>query len=57
MNRAFLIVLVPAIVVAGGYVFVFRTLGLQPPYLKLLTIVALLGIGFVWISKRARKKA
>ncbi|HEX8881390.1 MAG TPA: hypothetical protein VF749_15230 [Candidatus Acidoferrum sp.] len=36
MNRAFLIILVPAILVALGYVLVFRLLGLSPGYLKFI---------------------
>lgn len=47
----------PAVFVAVGYVLVLKTMGLEPPYLKLLAIVVMLGFGFVWIAKRARKKA
>jgi hypothetical protein len=57
MNRAFLIVLGPAAVVAIGYVLVLKKIGLEPPYLKLLVIVAMLGVGFWWIGRQARKKA
>jgi len=56
MNRAFLIVLAPAVVVAVGYVFVLRSMGLEPPYWKLAGIVVILGLGFWWISRLARKK-
>jgi len=56
MNRAFLIVLAPAVVVAVGYVFVLRAMGLEPPYWKLAGIVVILGLGFWWISRLARKK-
>ena len=36
MNRALLIILVPAILVALGYVLVFRLLGLSPSYLRFI---------------------
>ena len=36
MNRALLIILVPAILVALGYVLVFRLLGLSPGYLRFI---------------------
>ena len=36
MNRAFLIILVPAILVSLGYVFVFRLLGLSPTYFRFI---------------------
>jgi len=56
MNRAFLIVLVPAAVVAIGYVLVLRSMGLEPPYWKLAGIVAALGLGLLWFGRRDRKK-
>ena len=36
LNRAFLIILVPAILVALGYVLVFRLLGLPLTYLRFI---------------------
>ena len=54
MNRALWIVLGPTLLVAVGYVFVLRAMGLQPPYLKLLAVLAMLGLGFWWIGKKAK---
>ncbi|PYT88302.1 MAG: hypothetical protein DMG36_24220 [Acidobacteria bacterium] len=36
MNRALLIILIPAILVALGYVLVFRLIGLSPGYPRLI---------------------
>ena len=36
MNRAFLIILVPAVLVAIGYVLVFHLLGLSLTYLRFI---------------------
>lgn len=52
MNRALWIVLGPTAIVAVGYVFVLRAIGLQPPYLKLLAVLVLVGIGFAWVGKK-----
>ena len=50
MNRAILIILIPALLVAAGYIFVLRSLGLAPGYLRLIVpVVLLLGaIYFLW---------
>lgn len=53
MNWAFVITLGPTVAVAIGYVLVLRAMGLQPPYLKLAIVVAMLGLGFWWIKRRA----
>lgn len=55
LNRAFLIVLGPAAIVAIGYVFVLRAMGLEPPYGKLAVLVVMLGLGFWWIGKQGRQ--
>jgi hypothetical protein len=52
MNRAFLIILVPAMLVALGYVFVFRLLGLPLTYLRfILGGVVFLAVAF-WLWPR-----
>jgi ABC-type spermidine/putrescine transport system permease subunit II len=55
MNRAFLIIFVPAILVALGYVLVFRLLGLSPGYLKFVLggVVFLAAAYWLW-PKRGR---
>jgi ABC-type spermidine/putrescine transport system permease subunit II len=54
MNRAFLIILVPTAVVAVGYVFVLKAMGMEPGYWRLAGVVAALGFGFWLIGKRAK---
>lgn len=58
MNRAFLIILVPAILVALGYVLVFRFLGLSLGYLKfVLGGVVFLGAAYwLWPKKGGSAK-
>jgi len=55
MNRAFLLVLGPTLVVAVGYVFVLRAMGLQPPYWKLAAVVVMLGLVFWWIGRKSKR--
>lgn len=52
MNRAFLIVLGPTVVVAIGYIFVLRAMRMEPPYGKLAVVVVMLGLAFWWIGKK-----
>ncbi|HWZ98170.1 MAG TPA: hypothetical protein VN025_10455 [Candidatus Dormibacteraeota bacterium] len=52
MNRAFLIVLGPTAIVAIGYVFVLRAMGMEPGYLRLIAVLAALGLGFWWIGRK-----
>ena len=55
MNRAFLIILVPAILVALGYVLVFRFLVLSPGYLKfILGGLVFLGAAYWLWPKRGK---
>jgi len=56
MNRAFLIILVPAILVALGYVMVFRFLGLAPTYTRFILggVVFLAAAFWLWPRKSAR---
>lgn len=56
MNWAFLITLGPTVVVAVGYVLVLRAMGLQPPYLKLVVVLAILGLGFWRIGRSAGQR-
>jgi len=56
MNRAFLIILVPAILVAVGYVLVFRLLGLHLTYLRFILggVVFLAAACWLWPRAAAR---
>lgn len=53
MNRAFLIILVPAILVTIGYVLVFRFLGLSLVYLRFVLggVVFLAAAYWLWPKK------
>jgi len=56
MNRAFLIILAPAVLVALGYVFVFRFLGLSPTYFRFIFagVVFLAAAVWLWPGKGER---
>jgi hypothetical protein len=57
MNRSLLIILIPALLVAIGYVVVLRMMGVSPGYLRLVIAMALFFGGIYWLSKRSAKKA
>ena len=57
MNRSILIILIPALIVAAGYVIVLRIMGFSPGYPRLIGAMALFFGGIYWLSKRSGKKA
>jgi hypothetical protein len=57
MNRSILIILIPALIVAGGYVIVLRIMGFSPGYPRLIGAMVLFFGGIYWLSKRSGKKA
>jgi ABC-type spermidine/putrescine transport system permease subunit II len=57
MNRSILIILIPALIVAAGYVIVLRMMGLAPGYPRLIIAMILFFGGIYWLSKRSGKKA
>ena len=60
MNRAFLIILIPPVLVAIGYVLVFRSLGLSVVYLPFILggLVFLAAAYWLWPKKpRGAEKA
>jgi hypothetical protein len=57
MNRALLIILIPALLVAAGYVIVLRLMGIAPGYRRLGVALTLFFGGIYWLSMRSRKKA
>jgi len=57
MNRSFLIVLVPSLIVALGYIVVLRIMGVPPGYGRLAVAMILFFGGIYWLSKRSEKKA
>jgi len=57
MNRAFAIILIPAVLVAIGYVVVFRSMGITPAYWRLILPFAVLGGAIWWLGRRAARKS
>ena len=57
MNRSFFIIIVPALLIAAGYVVVLRMMGASPGYPRLVIAMLLFFGGIYWLSKRSGKKA
>jgi ABC-type spermidine/putrescine transport system permease subunit II len=57
MNRSLLIILIPALLVAVGYVVVLQMMGFSPGYPRLIVAMVLFFGGIYWLSKRSGKKA
>jgi hypothetical protein len=57
MNRSFFIIMVPALLIAAGYVVVLRMMGVPPGYHRLAIAMVLFFGGIYWLSKRSGKKA
>lgn len=57
MNRAFAIILAPVVLVAAGYVVVFRAMGVSLGYWRLILVLAIFGGGLWWLSWRAVRQA
>ena len=56
MNRAFFIILTPALLVAAGYIIVFRYIGLAPGYARLI-VASILFLGMIyWLSQRSGRE-
>jgi ABC-type spermidine/putrescine transport system permease subunit II len=57
MNRAFLIIMIPALLVAVGYIAVLRYMGIAPGYPRLvMAVVVFFGVIY-WLSRQAGRKA
>jgi membrane protein DedA with SNARE-associated domain len=56
VNRAFLIIMIPALLVAAGYIVVLRYMGIAPGYPRLLAAMALFCGMIYWLSRRAGRK-
>jgi FtsH-binding integral membrane protein len=56
MNRAFFIILIPALLVAAGYVAVFRFMGVAAGYPPLMLMMALFFGAMYWLSRRSARK-
>jgi hypothetical protein len=56
MNRGFLIILIPAFLVAAGYILIFRYLGVAPGYGRLAGAMIVFFGGIWWLGRRNKKK-
>jgi hypothetical protein len=56
MNRGFLIILVPALLVALGYVLIFRYIGVTPGYGRLAGAMIVFFGGMCWLGRRNKKR-
>lgn len=52
MNRAFAVILAPVVLVAVGYLVVFRAMGMSPGYWRLILVLAILGGALMWLARR-----
>lgn len=57
MNRSLYIILIPALLVAAGYIVVLRLMGIAPGYPRLVIAMILFFGGIYWLSKRSGKGA
>jgi len=57
MNRSFFIIMVPALLVAAGYIVVLRYMGIAPGYARLMIAMILFFGTIYWLSRRAGRKA
>jgi hypothetical protein len=57
VNRAFFIILVPALLVAAGYTFVLRYMGIAPGYPRLVIAIVAFSAMIYWLSRRTGPKA
>jgi hypothetical protein len=56
MNKSIFIILIPALLVAAGYVIVLRMMGIPPGYPRLIGAMVLFFGGIYWLAKRSGKK-
>jgi membrane protein DedA with SNARE-associated domain len=56
MNRALLIILIPALLVAAGYIVVLRTMGMATGYPRLIAAMALFFGVIYWLARRSGRK-
>jgi hypothetical protein len=56
VNRAFLIIMIPALLVAAGYIVVLRMMGIAPGYPRLIVAMAFFFGAIYWFSRRSGRK-
>jgi hypothetical protein len=55
MYRAFFIIMIPVTLVAFGYIFVLRSLGIPPGYFRLFVAVTLFFGAVLWLARKSHK--
>jgi hypothetical protein len=56
MNKAFFIIMIPALLVVTGYIVVLRAMGFAPGYPRLIVVLALFFGTIYWLSRRVARK-
>jgi uncharacterized membrane protein len=56
MNRAFLIIMIPALLVMVGYIVVLRYMGVAPGYPRLVVAMGIFFGMIYWLSRRGGRK-
>jgi membrane protein DedA with SNARE-associated domain len=56
MNRALLIIMIPALLVAAGYIVVLQTMGIAPGYPRLALAMIFFSGTIYWFSRRTAHK-
>jgi hypothetical protein len=57
MNSGFLIILIPAFLLATGYIVIFRYMGVTPGYGRLAVAMMAFFGGMWWLGRRTRKSS
>jgi ABC-type spermidine/putrescine transport system permease subunit II len=57
LNNSLYIILIPALLVAAGYVFVLRYMGFAPGYGRLILAMLVFFGAIYWLARRAARKA
>jgi membrane protein DedA with SNARE-associated domain len=57
MNRSFFIIMIPALLVAAGYIVVLQAIGIAPGYARLIVAMVLFFGMIYWLSRRSGRKA
>jgi ABC-type spermidine/putrescine transport system permease subunit II len=57
MNRSFYIIMVPVLIVALGYILVFRYMGIAPGYARLIVAMVVFFGAIWWLGRKTSRKA
>jgi hypothetical protein len=56
VNRSIYIIMVPVLLVALGYILMFRHIGVAPGYPRLMSATAVFFGAIWWLSRKAARK-